>query len=232
MPSKYERERSQVDLLMRRLGLAPAEYRDPQAGGHARDETGADVVALIDGHRIGIQVTDLDTGDQPGEARAAESKLARDAEGRGSTYGTWAQNQPDLMIAAIKRSISRKSLTSFTGFDEFWLLVCSGVPQFGAIASTLVVTPWLDLGRLDLATADSLSTSKYTQAFIHAVLGLEQQAFYRWQRGVGWSKSTLDVSRQDQGPNFWNYKNDTQLLSDPEEWCDREVQRFFAGRRP
>jgi hypothetical protein len=136
MPSKYERERSQVDLLMRRLGHTPAEYRDPQAGGHARDETGADVVALIDGHHIGVQVTDLDTGEQPGEARAAESKLARDAERRGSTYGTWAQNQPDLMMAAIKRSISRKSLISFTGFDDFWLLVCSGVPQFGTIAST------------------------------------------------------------------------------------------------
>jgi hypothetical protein len=29
MPSKFERERSQVVLLMRRLGFAPAEYQDP-----------------------------------------------------------------------------------------------------------------------------------------------------------------------------------------------------------
>jgi hypothetical protein len=66
MPSKFEQERSQVVLLMRRLGLAPAEYQDPQTGRHARDETGADVVALIEGRRVGIQVTDLDTGDLPG----------------------------------------------------------------------------------------------------------------------------------------------------------------------
>jgi hypothetical protein len=36
MASKFERERSQVELLMQRLGVAPAEYLDPQAGGHAR----------------------------------------------------------------------------------------------------------------------------------------------------------------------------------------------------
>jgi hypothetical protein len=52
-------------LLMRRLGFVPAEYQDPQTGRHARDETGAD--ALIEGRGAGIQVTDLDTGDLPGE---------------------------------------------------------------------------------------------------------------------------------------------------------------------
>jgi hypothetical protein len=59
---------------MQRLGLTPIEYRDPQAGGHARDETGADVIAIIDASRIGIQVTDVDTGDSPGKARAARDQ--------------------------------------------------------------------------------------------------------------------------------------------------------------
>jgi hypothetical protein len=36
MPSKFERERSQVVLLMRRLELAPTEYQNPQAGEHTR----------------------------------------------------------------------------------------------------------------------------------------------------------------------------------------------------
>ena len=145
MPSKFEQEEACVALLMRRLGFVPSEYYDPQTGGHARDETGADVVALIDGRRIGIQVTDLDTGNVPGLARAAEAKLAHDAQGRGGVYATWAQNQPDLMIAALASSIARKSRISFAGFEEFWLLVCSGTPQAGAIASTFLITPWLDV---------------------------------------------------------------------------------------
>jgi hypothetical protein len=218
-------------LLMRRLGLAPAEYQDPQTGRHARDETGADVVALIEGRRVGIQVTDLDTGDLPGGVRAAEAKLSRDAESRGSTYGTWAQNRPDRMIAAVARSISRKSRMSFAGFDDFWLLVCCGVPQFGAIASTSVLTPWLDVARLDAATAQSLSTSKYTRAFIHVVLGLEEQALYQWRRGCSWSKSTLAGPPQDQGKSFWDCRRDPDLFRDPDEWCDRELRRFFAERR-
>jgi len=231
MPSKFERERSQVVLLMRRLGLAPTEYQDPQAGGHARDETGADVVALIDGRRVGIQVTDVDTGDLPGEARAAEAKLARDADSRGSTYSTEAQNQPDRMIAAIAIQVARKSRMSCAGFNEFCLLVCCGVPQFGAIASTFVLTPWLDAGRLDAATAQSLSTSKYAQAFIHVALGLEERALYKWRRGGSWSKSTLAVPSQDQGPSFWDCRRDPDLFRNPDGWRDREVRRFFAERR-
>jgi hypothetical protein len=231
MPSKFERERSQVALLMRRRGLAPTEYQDPQAGGHARDETGADVIALIDGQRVGIQVTDLDTGDLQGEARAAETKLARDAERRDSTYATLPQNQLERMIAAIANQVSRKSRMSFAGFDDFWLLVSCGIPQFGAVASTLVLTPWLDTEALDAATAQSLSASKYTRTFIHVALGLEEQALYEWRRGGSWSKSTLAVPPQYQGPSFWDCRRNPDLFRDPDGWCDREVKRFFAGRR-
>jgi hypothetical protein len=230
MRSKFERERSGVELLMRQLGLAPAEYRDPQAGGHARDETGADVIALIGGRCVGIQATDLDIGDLPGAARRVETKLARAAERRGTTYATWPTNQSDQIIAALARAISRKSRTSFAEFDEFWLLVCGGVPQFGAIASTLVLTPWLGTEALDAATAQSLAASKYTRAFIHVALGLEEQALYQWRRGGPWSKSTLAVPPKDQGPSFWDCRRDSDLFRDPDGWRDRELRRFFAER--
>jgi hypothetical protein len=80
MAAKFERERHQVMLLMQQLRHVPTEYRDAQAGGHARDESGADVVVLLNGERVGIQATDLDPGNFPGEARATEIKLAREAE--------------------------------------------------------------------------------------------------------------------------------------------------------
>jgi hypothetical protein len=214
---------------MRQLRLVPTEYRDPQAGGHARDETGADVVALIDGRRVGIQVTDLDTGDVPGEARAAEAKLARDAERRGSTYATWLQNRPDRITTAAARSVSRKSRMSFAGFDEFWMLICCGVPQFGAIASTFAMA--LDIEKLDAATAQSLSASNYTLAFIHCVFGLEGQELYQWRRGGSWSKLALAVSPEDR--SLWQYlpSDHPDLFRNPDDWCDREVKRFFAERR-
>jgi hypothetical protein len=183
---------------------------------YAREESGADVVALVEGRRVGIQVTDLDTGDLPVKARASEAKLARDAERRGGTYATWPQNRPDRMIAAIAHSISRKSRMSFAGFDDFWLLVCCGVPEVGAIASTFLPTPWLDAARLDAATAQSLSASKYTRAFVHAVLGLEEQALYQWRRGGSWSKSTLAVQPQNQGPSFWDCRRYPDLFRDPD----------------
>jgi hypothetical protein len=127
------------------------------------------------------------------QARKAETRLARDAASRGSTYGTFAQNDPGKVVVAIERNISRKARMSFAGFDEFWLLLCCGVPEFGAIAATFVMTPWLDTGSLDNATLDKLARSKYSRAFIHAILGAEEKALYQWERGGGWSKSTLLV---------------------------------------
>jgi hypothetical protein len=53
-----------------------------QARGHACHETGADVVVLVDGRRVGIQVTDLDTGCSPGAARAVEARARRRKRGR------------------------------------------------------------------------------------------------------------------------------------------------------
>src|SRR5271155_477003 len=99
--ASFEKEKGQVVLLMQRLGMGPDEYRDPNTT--RAGETGADVIAIIDGHRIGIQVTDLDTGETVGTARAAEAKLARDAAARGSTYGAWAQNDAGRLMAAIVR---------------------------------------------------------------------------------------------------------------------------------
>jgi hypothetical protein len=93
-PSKFEMEKVAVVRLMRRLGQAVDGYEDPNRSRGAAGESGADVVVVSNARRIGVQVTDLDTGSTPGQARAAESKLAREAESRGSTYSTSGQNDP------------------------------------------------------------------------------------------------------------------------------------------
>jgi hypothetical protein len=56
-------------------------------------KTGADVIAILDGRRIRVQVTSK-LGEAAGTARAAEAKLASAAAKQGSTYGTvpdWLQ---------------------------------------------------------------------------------------------------------------------------------------------
>jgi hypothetical protein len=36
---------------------------------------------------------------------------------------------------------------------------------------------------------------------------------------------------EEQGPDFWQWKNDPELLSDPEGWRKREVERVLAELR-
>ena len=62
---------------MQRLGLAADEYEAPNSKASGGD-SGADVVVVCNGCRIGIQVTDLDTGEELGQSRKAETRLARD----------------------------------------------------------------------------------------------------------------------------------------------------------
>ncbi|HEY2107130.1 MAG TPA: hypothetical protein VGH29_15130, partial [Candidatus Binataceae bacterium] len=89
------------------------------------------------------------------------------------------------------------------GFDEFWLLVRCGVSTFGAVASTFIMTEWITVGDLDNATLSILANSKYTRAFIHAVLGVEEKALYQWNRDGSWLKSVVPVPPDEQGPDFW-----------------------------
>jgi hypothetical protein len=140
MSEKYVREKHLVELLMRRLGISALQYIDPNA--ERGQEAGVDVVAVVATGRIGIQVTELDTGSIQGRSRAQEKKAARDAErSNGGVYSTWAQNDPAKVLESITRSISKKSVTtSIGGFHEFWLLISCGVPELGSVGSTFVMT--------------------------------------------------------------------------------------------
>jgi hypothetical protein len=68
----FKREKHLVELLMQRLGQPAHDYRDPNLD--AGRETGADVLMVSNGRRIGIQVTEMDTGHVQSRARAEEKK--------------------------------------------------------------------------------------------------------------------------------------------------------------
>jgi len=161
----FEREKPFVERLMQWIKLQVVEYRNPNA--EAGHQTGADVlVVLANGCRIGVQVTMIDTGEEPGKSIAAEKQLARHAERQGhGVYATWAQGNMRKVVAAIARSVSRKAQISLRhdqkGFHQLWLLMCSGAPETGLLASTLVMTPWLSADDLNAATLALLEDSQY-----------------------------------------------------------------------
>lgn len=116
-------------------------------------------------------MTDLDTGDLPGAARRDETGLARDAAARGSTYLIWGQNDPAKMVYSVVRSATRKARMSSAGFNEFWLLMCAGVPEWGAIGTTSIMTPWLGIDALD--SADPRKVEIHPSVYPRRVRGRE-----------------------------------------------------------
>jgi hypothetical protein len=200
----FEREKHLVELLMQRLGQPAHDYRDPNLD--AGRETGADVLMVSNGRRIGIQVTEMDTGHVQGRARAEEKKAWRDSGL--ATYGAWAQNDPDKLLASVQRAVRRKveiaERHSFDGFDAVWLLASGGLPEMGAVASTLIMSPWLNAAALDVVTFDCLARSKkYERAYLHCILGVER-ALYSWRRGGRWTKEVQQEPHWMRGPSFWD----------------------------
>jgi hypothetical protein len=106
-------------MLMRRRGLSVERYVDPNR--EVCHETGADVIAMVGGRRVGIQVTELDTGDIPRQARGTEKASWREAqqEGKGA-YAGWEQNDLSKLISAVTRAIASK-VQHIIGCDEAWL---------------------------------------------------------------------------------------------------------------
>ena len=107
-------------LLLKRIAVDASGYLDPNDATGV--ETGVDVIAIVTHKRVGVQVTEIDTGSKAGKARADEKKLA--AAAAGGVYGAWAQNNSLELTRAITRSISRKAVhTTDAGFDEVWLTI-------------------------------------------------------------------------------------------------------------
>jgi hypothetical protein len=142
---------------------------------------------LPDGRAVGVQITELDPHTQGGKARAQEKQNAGI-----SVYGGWAQNNPSVVLDSLIRTIERKikiaARHSFENVREVWLLVCGGIPEHGAVISTLVITPCLSETDIDRATGSLLQRSRYDRCFFLSIVGAEQ-AFYRWEKNGSWKKS-------------------------------------------
>jgi hypothetical protein len=196
----FLREKALAERLMNCLGNFVYHYLDPNE--EAARETGIDVIVVVHGRRIGLQVTEIDTGEVAGRARRQEKQIARTAMKpeacTGGVYGAWVESDPNKLVQSVARSISRKVEISkrhdFVNLDEVWLLLCCGIPENGAVASTFIITFGLEVKELDTATLDQLSESKYDRAFLLPIVGPEK-ALYCWAPRGSWQKLSIRTAR-------------------------------------
>lgn len=109
---KFERERHFVQAFANLLPLPVDQYRNP-LDVYAR-ETGVDVIAVVGKRQIGFQVTEYEGGEgnsqmKPGQMRAAEMKLKREA-GETGVYGGWGSPHAEQALSARITEKVRKSL--------------------------------------------------------------------------------------------------------------------------
>jgi hypothetical protein len=194
------------------------------------------IVHFADGRAIGIQVTEIDPHAEPGKARAEEKRIA--GKDQDHVYGTWAQNDPQMILASRVRGIERKAAIadrhSFSGVDEVWLLVCAGIPEHGAAVSTFMITPGLSADDLNAASNGVLEQSKYDRCFLLPILGAEQ-ADYRWDKTQGWKKSVrLDNIRDIPRAGYVDSLHKAAIAGDWQEvdrLCDEECKMVLSEMR-
>jgi hypothetical protein len=228
---QFAHEAPLVAHLLDRLHITPdAPLADPNTNG----ESGADVLAIIGGRRIGIQVTQIDNAYSlpdaagPITGHGAEKRLANAQQ----PYAGFAENDPAKIVANIAAALHPKALHRVTGFDELWLLVAAGVPENGGVISTFILSAHLPLDKLDAATTPDLMQSSYSRAFLLPVLGVER-ALFEWAKPSGpWS---LHVE-QDAIPSLSFAElvasaRDAAQSGDLDAWTDREIAKVLAELR-
>jgi hypothetical protein len=145
-----------------------------------------DVVALIDGCRIGIEETKFH-GDERSAAsgsllRAEEMQKNKQAEGQ--PYSMWADPDPlPGIVARITDKIERATKYDASRYSELWLLISSQLPMPGAVAATFVFAPFVDLQRLNERSHHLLATSPFSAVHLHLVI---THNLFSWSREKQW----------------------------------------------
>jgi hypothetical protein len=123
----------------------------------------------------------------------------------------------DLTVTANKITDAIKALARVTQAISAWLLFAGGrtnalmpVAQFNQFEK--LDKPIMQVG--EEAAADQLW----------------QQLSDERNRYLDGVDAELIGLAKEQEPDFWQYKNDPELLSDPEGWCKREIEKIL-GRK-
>ena len=190
-----------VERFLLACSITGPQLTDPNQG--QVTDSGADVVWTVDGCVIGFQVTEYhsDKGRTPNskgsQLRREEKQKAIDAQ----SYAMFVVLDPtSAIVNTIAQKVERGNHADVQRFSSLVLLVVSSVPQDGGTAATFLLDVALDLPRLNTATAEGLSQSAYTSAYIFNVLSLGGgPSVYQWTREDGWTRSRLALFESPDG---------------------------------
>jgi hypothetical protein len=184
---KERKERDIVDRMLRLLGYSGFSISNPnekQPNTKQKPETGADVVAKLDGRVIAFQVTEYHF-DVTAETKGSSS---RREESRKADLGlpavTWVE---PFSISAVIHRIREKATKGWSqkDFPDMRLLVAASIPQHGGTASTFVLPPRIDVDDLNVQVAPILEQTKYSAAYLYVMIS---ESVYKWTRESGWKK--------------------------------------------
>jgi hypothetical protein len=227
MNMKFEYEREIAKRFLDVMDISYIGLADPLE--MFKRETGADVQAsLSSGHKIGIQVTVFHSDeDLAKNGRACRSQEEKDKKlGIIQTYGVPADYRPALQ-KRIGEKISKAQEYSFSEFDEVWLVVAASLPQVGAIASTTILSLFIDSEKLNIDFHEALSRSKYSAAFLY---NFNESKIFQWHPHTKWQvakEGQTNLSFVNEGNFIRNCLNNTELRNDPHGWARREALKIL-----
>lgn len=174
------KQQEELELAGRFLAL----LGHPQAQLEVGDRP--DVVAIIDGHRIGIEVTEFHSDEQLGNSgsrlRAEETQKAKQAAGH--PYSMWVEPKPlPGILARVADKIKRSTKYDSSQYSELWLLISSQLPILGALATTYAFLPFVDIEDLNKATHNLLTASPFSAVHLHLVM---DHSLFSWSRENQW----------------------------------------------
>jgi len=199
-------------------------------------ETGADVQTLLgSGQKIGIQVTEFHSDDHSvkngSETRRQEEKNKK--LGKIQAYGVTTDYRPALQ-KIIGEKISKAQNYSFSEFDEVWLVVAASLPQVGAMASTTMLSFFIDADKLNIDFHKALSRSKYSAAFLYI---FNERKIFQWQPHTKWHLAKDDhlklplINEVNAIERWRQCRSDPEFRKDPHEWAKHKALKVLDELR-
>lgn len=207
--SPFEREKWLMTALAGILDLNMSEIVDPE---NEKDETGADIIAVVDSNRIGIQVTEFDAGAGNrlfgrGKLRGEEKKRAKKAEedGHPNMYVGGAPATPELALAdQVADKVRNAQGCDFSKLKEAWLLISANLNEWGSMNSTFAGLGSIKVNEIMLngCCGGILAQSKFSRAYLHMIVG---KTLYEWLPQRGWKllREEKPISPDDPGVKKW-----------------------------
>lgn len=203
-----------------------------------------DVIALIDGMRIGIEETKFHSDEQmenTGSAlRNQEEKTAR--LNPNSSYTTAGVIDPlPALIARISDKTTIASGYDTSQFDQLWLLISGQIPKLGAVTATFAIPQFVNIAALNETTHEILRNSSFSAVHFHLIMS---HTVFTWSKETKWYQSvpcghlneeieTLEhISHEHiDNPikNWEKLRENPEFVENPYGWAKRETLKILTN---